>query len=303
MSPAGNTPWWQRVSDAADKMAYDCDAQLGVPAPHDCAKVEDGQLGADDDTISVGAGVVKLLSSGQCSRNYKESRARMMTHVRQAHVKSLLRQQQLPHSTGVRYVQHWILSLTSASNPRGPKAAEAKPTSGLPMSAVGPAGKSDRMTTNSPVSGQCPALVRKARTDGDRAERSTTWSYSHHIKIAATATRTGARRQLYVDRELHYACEYHVCCAGPLTRQLGNEGSMFNRTFECHNGTRRRFWVRQSSIVVNWSAFGFSQSLLFSLCIFDTARCFLPLVIIESRYTRERRNWGMVNLCAIISSA
>lgn len=68
MRPGGTTPWWQQVPDSADEMTYECDAKLGAPAAVDCAKVEYGELGADDDIISVGAGVVKFLSSGQCSK-------------------------------------------------------------------------------------------------------------------------------------------------------------------------------------------------------------------------------------------
>lgn len=66
MRPGGTTPWWQQVPDSADEMTYECDAKLGAPAAVDCAKVEYGELGADDDIISVGAGVVKFLSSGTC---------------------------------------------------------------------------------------------------------------------------------------------------------------------------------------------------------------------------------------------
>ena len=62
MKPGGNTPWWQQVPDSADAMNYECDTKLGAPAAVDCAKVEYGQ--ADDATFSVGAGVVKILSSG-----------------------------------------------------------------------------------------------------------------------------------------------------------------------------------------------------------------------------------------------
>lgn len=68
MRPGGNTPWWQQVPDSADEMTYECDANLGAPAAVDCAKVEYGELGVDEDTISVGTGVVKFLRSGQCSR-------------------------------------------------------------------------------------------------------------------------------------------------------------------------------------------------------------------------------------------
>lgn len=66
MRPGGNTPWWQQVPDSADEMTYECDANLGAPAAVDCAKVEYGELGADENTISVGAGVVKFLRSGTC---------------------------------------------------------------------------------------------------------------------------------------------------------------------------------------------------------------------------------------------
>ena len=76
MRPGGNTPWWQQIPESADEMTYECDAKLGAPAAVDCEKVEYGELGADDDTISVGAGVVKFLSSGQYSRATDVLRAR-----------------------------------------------------------------------------------------------------------------------------------------------------------------------------------------------------------------------------------
>lgn len=67
MTPGGNTPWWRQVPDAAEEMNYECDAALGAPAAVDCAKVEYGELGPNDETFSVGAGVVKFLSSGSYS--------------------------------------------------------------------------------------------------------------------------------------------------------------------------------------------------------------------------------------------
>ncbi|KAK4696842.1 hypothetical protein P7C71_g1150, partial [Lecanoromycetidae sp. Uapishka_2] len=57
------TPWWGAVSEAADEMTYECDASLGAPSAVDCAQVEWSQLGPDEETLSVGAGVVKFLSS------------------------------------------------------------------------------------------------------------------------------------------------------------------------------------------------------------------------------------------------
>lgn len=146
MTPGGKTPWWQQVPDSADEMTYECDAKLGAPAAVDCAKVEYGELGADDDTISVGAGVVKFLSSGWCSRQVDDLRARFLTDVCQVHVKSLSRQQPPSHSTGAKYAQLSIPSLTPASTLRISQAPEARLTSDLnPWSAAGLAGESDRM--------------------------------------------------------------------------------------------------------------------------------------------------------------
>ena len=71
MTPGGSTPWWKQIPDAADEMTYECDAKLGAPEAVDCAKLEYGELGADDDTFSVGAGVSKFLSSGQRLKNEK----------------------------------------------------------------------------------------------------------------------------------------------------------------------------------------------------------------------------------------
>jgi len=59
------TPWWGAVAESADEMTYECDATLGAPSAVDCAQVEWSQLGADEDTISIGAGVVKFLSSSK----------------------------------------------------------------------------------------------------------------------------------------------------------------------------------------------------------------------------------------------
>ena len=76
MSPMGNTPWWQQVPSTDDKMGYECDGKLGAPVAQDCANVEFTDMAPDDGTISVGAGVVKLLSSGQCPG---KSRTRIAT--------------------------------------------------------------------------------------------------------------------------------------------------------------------------------------------------------------------------------
>lgn len=57
------TPWWGATAESADDMTYECDANLGAPSAVDCAQVEWSQLGPDEETIPIGAGVVKFLSS------------------------------------------------------------------------------------------------------------------------------------------------------------------------------------------------------------------------------------------------
>jgi hypothetical protein len=59
------TPWWGATAGLADEMTYECDSTLGAPSAVDCAQVEWSQLGPDEDTISIGAGVVKFLSSSK----------------------------------------------------------------------------------------------------------------------------------------------------------------------------------------------------------------------------------------------
>ena len=48
-------------------MAYDCDANLGAPREVDCELLEYSQLGPPSDTITVGPGAPKLLSSNSCN--------------------------------------------------------------------------------------------------------------------------------------------------------------------------------------------------------------------------------------------
>ena len=159
MRPGGNTPWWQQVPDAAEKMSYECDAKLGAPAAVDCARMEYGELGLDDDTFSVTAGLAKVLQSGQCSR-YWDSRSSVLIRFCQARVNSLSRQQRPSRSTGAKSVEQWTLSLTSASILRSTQAPAAGLLLGIkPRSAVELAGQSDRMTANSVVNGHCPEVV------------------------------------------------------------------------------------------------------------------------------------------------
>ena len=227
MRPGGNTPWWQQVPDAAEEMTYECDARLGAPQPVDCAKVEYGELGLNDDTFSVTAGLAKVLSSGQCSRCLDDTRPSVLTRACQVRVNSSSRQRQPSRSTGAKSVEQWTLSLTSASILRSTQAPAAGLLSGIKLeSAVELAGKSDRMTTNSVVNGHCPEVVRKAWTDSDRVERSTRWGYYDDIGHACTATGTTAWPEFYFGRQLYDSGECYVCCAGDLTRQsaIGRSG-------------------------------------------------------------------------------
>jgi len=58
-----STPFWGAVGASEEEMSYECDATLGAPAEVDCAQVEWSELGADDDTLSIGPGVTRVLSS------------------------------------------------------------------------------------------------------------------------------------------------------------------------------------------------------------------------------------------------
>lgn len=60
-----STPFWGAVRASQEEMSYECDPTLGTPAEVDCALVEWSELGADDDTLSVGPGITKVLSSSR----------------------------------------------------------------------------------------------------------------------------------------------------------------------------------------------------------------------------------------------
>ena len=59
------TPFWSTVAASEEKMSYECDPALEAPAGKDCADIEWDELGADDDTFSVGPGISKILSSSK----------------------------------------------------------------------------------------------------------------------------------------------------------------------------------------------------------------------------------------------
>ena len=67
------TPFWSTVAASEEKMSYECDPALGAPAKVDCAHVEFDELGANDDTFTVGPGVSKILSSSKwLDRNFTQ---------------------------------------------------------------------------------------------------------------------------------------------------------------------------------------------------------------------------------------
>ena len=125
MRPGGDTTWWQQVPDAAEEMSYECDAKLGAPNAADCARVEYGELGLDDDTFSLTGGLAKVLSSGQCSRCLDDSRSSVLTRTCQVRVNLLSRQRQPSRSTGAKSGERWTLSSISASILRSTQAPAA----------------------------------------------------------------------------------------------------------------------------------------------------------------------------------
>ena len=63
-------PWWEYVQDfvsapniVQDKMTYQCDSSLGAPTEADCSQLERSQLGSPSDTVEIGPGKLKMLSS------------------------------------------------------------------------------------------------------------------------------------------------------------------------------------------------------------------------------------------------
>ena len=60
--------------------------------------------------------------------------------------------------------------------------------------------------------------------DRNRAECSTAWSQHYRVIIGAcAATRTKARRELYLNRKFDLARNAYVCCSGPSTGRLAIE--------------------------------------------------------------------------------
>lgn len=68
MRRGGPVKWWSSVL-AVNDMTYECDSKLGSPKVIDCTQVG-SQLGAMSDSVQVGAGEVRFLSSSNTSKAY-----------------------------------------------------------------------------------------------------------------------------------------------------------------------------------------------------------------------------------------
>ena len=56
---------WYEYKAASDDMTYECDPTLGTPQWTDCSQLEYSKLGASSDTLSVGPGTPKVLTSSE----------------------------------------------------------------------------------------------------------------------------------------------------------------------------------------------------------------------------------------------
>jgi len=64
MHISDKVPWWD-ILQGTEKMSYECDATLGTPAAVDCAHIQTHQLGILNESLEVGPGKTRLLSSSQ----------------------------------------------------------------------------------------------------------------------------------------------------------------------------------------------------------------------------------------------
>lgn len=67
MERGGSLTWWDdKAPQAPDEMQYECDAGLGTPSLADCTKIQWQGLGPPSDTVTVGPGTTKFLTSSKC---------------------------------------------------------------------------------------------------------------------------------------------------------------------------------------------------------------------------------------------
>ena len=66
---ANRQTWWNVLTQPLDpdQMDYNCDASLGKPTEVDCDKLVYSELGPSSDSVSIGPGAPKTVTSGSCS--------------------------------------------------------------------------------------------------------------------------------------------------------------------------------------------------------------------------------------------
>ncbi|MCJ1239275.1 hypothetical protein MMC14_007269 [Varicellaria rhodocarpa] len=71
--PRGIPSWWYPLTTPPtttpieSDVKYECDAQLGSPAPNDCTYIQSQDLGPDSDTIEIKPGAVIFLHQNTCN--------------------------------------------------------------------------------------------------------------------------------------------------------------------------------------------------------------------------------------------
>ena len=61
---------WNQYDIASDDMTYQCDPTLGVPRSADCNLLEYTELGPSSDTLNIGPGTPKVLTSSKRAACY-----------------------------------------------------------------------------------------------------------------------------------------------------------------------------------------------------------------------------------------
>ena len=71
MKQGSDLTWWAMSVDPPNRMAYECDANLGSPAMVDCFKVQYQDLGPMSDSVKIGPETPKFLTEGNSPSNIR----------------------------------------------------------------------------------------------------------------------------------------------------------------------------------------------------------------------------------------
>ena len=63
---SGTFTWWEDFDDSNAEMEYVCDAKLGAPTEIDCTKLQRQSLRPPSDTVMMGPGYPKIVTSSKC---------------------------------------------------------------------------------------------------------------------------------------------------------------------------------------------------------------------------------------------